>query len=585
MKSTNEIGPSRAMRSRSRSESDDKVSHYSFADAVEAFGTRAPRGGRPPRSFVRVASRRAPSHARRLFRRHVAVRGDAPAAVEVGRDLAGPLFSRLPLGGPASARGDRRRRDAPSPFARGLPGLAGSRSRGRSGRGRSAPRHGAGGHPRPLRVTRPNRGDALRLSARRKAARDPARALPVGPRSRRRAPAGGRQGPSRAGARRGRRLADGVRLARELALRLGGLAALRGGRREGGPDPAPSRVPPRRDAQRAHSGGAPAARGRGPRLRRRRAARPLRPGRGRQPPLSQPRRRHLRGRGAASGRRGAGGRGRRRALVRLRQRRAARSLRDLPLRPQPSVPQSGRRHVRGGRREGGSRAERRLDLGRGARLRPRRVARSLRPRLRAPRLGPQFLGRQRASQPPLPQQRRRDLLRRHGGVADRRHGLGPRAPIRRPRRRRLARPLHRQRLRQPCLPPQRGRRHVPQRRGRGRSARSGLRDGRRGRRRRRRRAARPLRVELFVPAQVVPARPPLSDAALPVLDRPSPGLAAAHGALARFFPLPQPRRRSESLRAHLRRGRHLGHLVVVGLRLRGRRPGRDARTSSWSTGC
>ena len=73
-----------------------------------------------------------------------------------------------------------------------------------------------------------------------------------------------------------------------------------------------ARVPPERGEERPHPGRAHAARSRGPRLRRRRPPGPLRARRRREPPLPQQGRRHLRGRRREGRRGGPGGRGHRR---------------------------------------------------------------------------------------------------------------------------------------------------------------------------------------------------------------------------------------------------------------------------------
>ena len=98
-----------------------------------------------------------------------------------------------------------------------------------------------------------------------------------------------------------------------------------------------------------------------------------------------------------------------RRLGRLRQRRLARPVRLLRAAAQPAVPQQGRRHVRGGRRQGRAcRATARHLQGRRLdRLRQRRLSRPV----------PQQLERDR---PAVPQQPRRHLHRRHPGDGHRR---------------------------------------------------------------------------------------------------------------------------------------------------------------------
>ena len=139
-----------------------------------------------------------------------------------------------------------------------------------------------------------------------------------------------------------------------------------------------------------------------------------------------------------------------------------RSLRDLPLPAEPPLPQPRRRHVRGGRRR--RPASRLNDYCTSAAALD--YDRDGDPDLYVlvyghPDYGPNARGRQRAAQSPLPQQRRRHVHRRH---RRRRRPTTPAGALalqsRGPRRRRLARPLRRQRLRQPHLPPQRRRRHV-----------------------------------------------------------------------------------------------------------------------------
>ncbi len=134
----------------------------------------------------------------------------------------------------------------------------------------------------------------------------------------------------------------------------------------------------------------------GARLRRRRVARHLPrqrhharrvsqgPGTD-EPPLSEPRERHVRRRDGA---RGPGGQWVGTGCVRrrLRQRRPRRSVRHL-LGPEPALPQPGQRHVRGRHapRRGRQRPQA-LELGvRLSRLRPRRTPRPLRRQLHRPR--------------------------------------------------------------------------------------------------------------------------------------------------------------------------------------------------------
>ena len=214
-------------------------------------------------------------------------------------------------------------------------------------------------------------------------------------------------------------------------------------------------------------------------------------------------------------------------VLRLRQRRPAGPLRHLSRPAEPPLPQSRRRHVRGGRREGRRRARRTT----APRPPPSTTTATGCPDLYVlvygqPELRPEHGGGQRPAEPPLPQQRRRHLHRRHAALGHRRHRLGAGRRVRGPRRRRLARHLRRQRLRQPRLPAQQRRRHVHERREEGRRPRSGLRHGRGDRRLRRRRPPRPLRLELFLPDELVPQGLALPDAALPLLARP----AASSGA-------------------------------------------------------
>ena len=241
------------------------------------------------------------------------------------------------------------------------------------------------------------------------------------------------------------------------------------------------------------------------RLRRRRLAgrlpgerhdaRGLPEGRGaHEPPLPQPRRRHLRGPDAASDPRahrlGAGSLRRR-----LRQRRPRRPLRDL-LRAEPPLPEPGPGRVRG--RDRPCRARELEDpLGnrmRLSRLRPGRPPGPLRRELHRPRsqdgararVGALPLqgsdGRVRAARPargqerPLPQPGGRAL---RGRVAARRHpqrgDLRPRRDDTRLRRRRLDRPLRGQRLEPERALPEPPRRNL---RGRGRPRRVRLQPGR-----------------------------------------------------------------------------------------------------------
>ena len=268
----------------------------------------------------------------------------------------------------------------------------------------------------------------------------------------------------------------------------------------------------------------------------------------RQPPLPKPRRRDLRGRDADGRRRRAGRRGRRRARVRLRQRRPKTDLYVTYL-DRPNLLYRNRgdgTFEEVGRKAGVALTDyctsaAALDYDRDGW-----------PDLYVlvygrPDRGPNIAGGQRAAQPPLPQQPRRHVHRRLEGVAhadDTR--LGTRGRVGRPRRRRLAGHLHRQRLREEHVPPQQRRRHVHEPREEGGRARSRLRHGRRDRRLRRRREARLLRLELFVPAELVPARPALPDAGASLRPLPSARLASAESALARLLALPRARRRDAS---------------------------------------
>ena len=271
----------------------------------------------------------------------------------------------------------------------------------------------------------------------------------------------------------------------------------------------------------------------------------------------------IRGRGGESGCERSEGRGDRRPRVRLRQRRRSGPLRDVPVRPQSPVPQPGQRHVRGDRRLRRRRAERLLHVRGRARLRPGRRPRPLRSRVRAAGPRPERSGEQRPAEPPVSQRRRRPIHRRLESVGNRRHPVGPRSPGGRPGRRRLARPLRRQRLRREHVLPQQPGRHVHGRRGAGRGEGRRLRHGRHGGRLRRRRPARLLRLELLVPAELVPPRLPLPHARVSVLPLPAPRVAPPEGDVPGLVALPADHRRP--LRADVRRSGRVGHVVVVGL--------------------
>ena len=275
-------------------------------------------------------------------------------------------------------------------------------------------------------------------------------------------------------------------------------------------------------------------------------------------------------------RRGPGGRGRGSAGLRLRQRRGLGHLRDLSPAPEPPLPESGRRHVRGGGRIRGRGPQRLLDLSGRARLRPGRRRRSLRPGLRPSRPRAHPRSRQRSAQPSVPQRRRT------GSSPTSRRRRAPTTPAGPWRSSpRISTAISGPTSTSPttsattptCAIDGDGTFDEP--REEGRRPRPGLRHGRDRRRLRRRRPARLLRVELFVPAQLVPARPALPHAALPLLSRPAARLAEADEALARLVSLSQPRRRP--LHRHVGGGRRLGHLVVLGLRLRRRGPRRPGR--------
>ena len=157
MKSKKEIGPSRAMRSRRRSDRDGiRRRHYSLR--CRPFGSRTfyslldavalanrPLRSRPRRDpGVRLAPRRSPPDARRLFRRHLGLRGPAGGRLEKRRPSGGPLRGIGRVDGPVARRGSDARARAAAAGDRRLRGVPAASPTRRSRRRRRSTRPTSG---------------------------------------------------------------------------------------------------------------------------------------------------------------------------------------------------------------------------------------------------------------------------------------------------------------------------------------------------------------------------------------------------------------------------------------------------------
>src|SRR5687768_14359692 len=249
MKSANEIGPSRRMRSRKRS-ARSCGTRLALYFRSENFSVRRLRRCRPlpsPRGPLRVATSSA-SDDRRLFGPRLAVGRELSRGLEDGREGPGALRARLPVERtPPRRRARGSALEAPSRDPR-LPGAADALARReRESSGRS-PRP-ARGDPVTLRDARADGKRPLRVSPPRKEARSDPRSPSLGKGSVGIPAPGGGQGPRDPLARTGRLVADGVRLAPRVDFRIRLETALR--RRHGGgrADARSSRLPPERSEE------------------------------------------------------------------------------------------------------------------------------------------------------------------------------------------------------------------------------------------------------------------------------------------------------------------------------------------------
>src|SRR6476619_6517006 len=229
MKSPNEMGPARRMRSRRRSARSDGGTGLGLYFRSEVPPASRPHArGRPASLLVSLRVAPAPpSHARGLLRRRLDLGGAIPRGLEGRRGGRRALRERLPLERTSARRLARGRPVAAAALDPDLPlarGRAGLRRRGRPAS--PAPRD-----PLAFRDTRPLGERALRLPAPGKEPRSPPRDADDGEELGRRAPPGGGQGPCAPLARRNR-LADGVGRARRVDLGFLPRAVVRGTRGE-----------------------------------------------------------------------------------------------------------------------------------------------------------------------------------------------------------------------------------------------------------------------------------------------------------------------------------------------------------------
>ena len=575
MKSRKEIGPSRAMRSRSRSGSDGTWRAIIVSRDAAAGVCARLLAGRARSSRRRPAprrDRRAAADPRGLLRRDVRC---TPTRCSTGwkagaipaRALSPPACR---WSGPLPGDGlDARRGRPPLSIAVFRAGRRRRRRRVRRGR-RSRDR--LAGDPRRIRLARPHGGDDLRLPAPRRAPRDRPRPAPVRAAARpascaRRAASSALVlAPAAAGGWRWSR-ARSSRLARGVGGRA---RSSRRSRRGPGSTRVAPRLPPERRAQRPDPGRAHAAGRRRARLRRRRPPGPLRR-RAATATVSTATAATAPSRTSPRGRASAGRRAR--PSARSRSTTTTTAAPDLYVTYLEKPNLLYRNRGDGTFEEVGAKAgvalddyctsAAALDYDRDGNARPLRArlrpsgprAQHRRPTTRRPTTSSTTTATARS---PTSRRRRAPATPAGASRSSARTSTATAGPTSTSPTTSATTPTS----------TTSGDGTFTQPREAGRRPRSRLRHGRRDRRLRRRRPARLLRLELFVPAELVPERPALPDAALPVLARAAARLAAADGALARLLALSQPRRRP--LRADVGRGRTSGT-----------RPGRGA-ASSWT---